>query len=82
MPHIGLRRHFTHFFIVDLKKAILGTYFMHKYSLLNRRCLIDHETNVKLPGSINIANPLCLAVKKTEDNTEFCELLTRFDVIT
>lgn len=82
--HWPKKRFYSFFIIADLEKAILGADFMHKYSLffINRRCLIDHEINVKLPGSINSANPLYLAVKNTEDDPEFCELVKRLEVIT
>ncbi|CAE1275403.1 unnamed protein product [Acanthosepion pharaonis] len=84
--NLGLRRVFTHFFVLaDVEKAILGADFLHKFGLLvdvHRRCLTDPKTNTQSPGAIHNVIPLCPTVANTEDNPMFCELLQKFESIT
>lgn len=84
--NLGLRRVFTHFFVLaDVEKAILGADFLHKFGLLidvHRRCLTDPKTNTQSPGAIHNVIPLCPTVANTEDNPMFCELLKKFESIT
>ncbi|CAE1258975.1 unnamed protein product [Acanthosepion pharaonis] len=84
--NLGLRRVFTHFFVLaDVEKAILGEDFLHKFGLLidvHRRCLTDPKPNTQSPGAIHNVIPLCPTVANTEDNLMFCELLQKFESIT
>ncbi|CAE1296072.1 unnamed protein product [Acanthosepion pharaonis] len=84
--NLGLRRVFTHFFVLaDVKKAILCADFLHKFGLLidvHRRCLTDPKTNTHSPRAIHNVIPLCPTVANTEDNPMFCELLKKFESIT
>ncbi|CAE1140783.1 unnamed protein product [Acanthosepion pharaonis] len=83
--NLGLRRVFTHFFVLaDVEKAILGADFLHKFGLLidvHRRCLTDPKTNTQSPGAIHNVIPLCPTVANTEDNPMFCELLQSLRVL-
>ncbi|CAE1171431.1 unnamed protein product [Acanthosepion pharaonis] len=84
--NLGLRRVFTHFFVLaDVEKAILGADFLHKFVLLidvHRRCLTDPKTNTQSPGAIHNVILLCPTVANREDNPMFCEHLKKFESIT
>ena len=79
--NLSFRWAFTHIFVIaDVENAILWTDFLNKGFLMdiNRRCLTDLVTNVKLSGSMHKGFSLSSSVANVGEIPIFCKLLKTF----
>lgn len=71
--------------MADITTPILGVNFLHHYGLLidiKRQQLIDTKLDIKYIGCIKPATLLSPKVAAAEENSEFCKILSNYEVIT